>query len=94
MRALVSSRLRSIVLPTLLLSLACGTAAAEWYVTRITNTAEDSRHPHATYDVGGGLHLLWEESGEIKHRLYTESGVGEVETVGIGDRYDRWTCLS
>ena len=77
----------------LLAMMFAGPVAAEWYETRITATPDPSTRPDVTFDAEDGLHILWEEAGEIRHLEHSDSGWGEVEVVGTGSGFDRFTCL-
>lgn len=80
-------------IPLLLLLIVNSPAPAEWYETRLTETPTDARRPTVTFDAADDLHVLWEEAGEIRHRLYAEASWGDIDLVGTGSDYDRWTCL-
>lgn len=79
--------------PFLLLTVLSNPAPAEWYETRLTETPTDARRPTPTFDANDDLHVLWEEAGEIRHRMYAGASWGDVDVVGTGSLYDRWTCL-
>jgi hypothetical protein len=80
--------------PALVASNLAVPAAAEWYETQVTQTQEDSRRPRLAFDRSDYLHVLWEEAGEIRHQLYTDTGWQEVETLGTGSGLDHWMCLT
>jgi hypothetical protein len=82
------------VVPGLLAANLAGPAAADWHETQVTQTPEESRRPRVTFDRDDDLHVLWEEAGEILHRLHTDTGWEEVEIVGTGSGFDHWMCLS
>jgi len=88
------AKLALALLPGLITMILAGPVAAEWFVERVTDTTDDSRHPTATYDRDDDLHLIWEEGNQILHRIRYATGWAEIDTVGTtSSGYDRWTCL-
>jgi len=81
------------VLAGLLTLATAGPAGGEWYETRITATPDPSTNPFVTVDAFDGMHIFWEEAGEIRHLLQTLEGWGDVEVVGTGIGFATYTCL-
>jgi hypothetical protein len=66
--------------------------ASAWVETRVTTSPDASSHPDVTFDLDGGLHVLWEESGDIRHLRHDGLGWEAMVTVGDGSGFDRYTC--
>ncbi len=86
------ARLILAVLPALLTMILAGPVVADWYVERATETAADSRRPTGTFDRDNDLHLLWEEGGNVLHRIRYVTGWTPIDIIGAGSGYDHWTC--
>lgn len=73
-------------------AVATSPAPAAWVETRVTTSPTPSTHPDVTFDAFDGLHVLWEEEGEIRHVQHDGSQWGVVDVVGAGSGFDRHTC--
>ena len=67
-------------------------AASAWVETRVTTSAAPSTNPDVTFDAFDGLHVLWEETGEIRHLQHDGLGWMPMIVVGEGSGFDRYTC--